>query len=151
MFTPIRELQSQLESIGILISSISHGIKGLLNGLDGGMYLVDMGMKKGDDKRLKTGWEMVKRNVERIRSQVLNILYYAKERQPRWKMLSAPDVAKEILNIMEAKATELDIELMGEIDAGAGDFEADPQAIRSMLLNLMENSLDACRVDNNKT
>ena len=149
--TPIRELQSQLESIGILISSISHGIKGLLNGLDGGMYLVDMGMKKGDDKRLKTGWEMVKRNVDRIRSQVLNILYYAKERRPNWKMLSAPDMAKEILNIMEARATELDVELRSEIDAGAGDFEADPQAIRSMLLNLMENSLDACRVDSNMT
>ena len=119
--------------------------------IDGGMYLVDMGMKKGDDKRLKTGWEMVKRNVDRIRSQVLNILYYAKERRPNWNMFSAPDMAKEILTIMEAKATELDVELKGEIDAGAGDFEADPQAIRSMLLNLMENSLDACRVDNNKT
>ena len=41
--TQIRELQSQLTSIGLLISSISHGIKGLLNGLNGGIYLVNNG------------------------------------------------------------------------------------------------------------
>ncbi|MBU0518867.1 PAS domain-containing protein, partial [bacterium] len=38
--TKIRELQSQLTSLGLLISSISHGLKGLINGLDGGIYLV---------------------------------------------------------------------------------------------------------------
>jgi PAS domain S-box-containing protein len=149
--TPIRELQSQLESIGILISSISHGIKGLLNGLDGGMYLVDTGMKKNDDARVKKGWEMVRRNVGRIRSQVLNILYHTKEREPKWEMLVAQETGDEILSIMKNKAMELDIELKGEIEPDAGCFEADPQATRSMLLNMMENALDACRVDTSKS
>ncbi|MCP4679638.1 MAG: PAS domain-containing sensor histidine kinase [Deltaproteobacteria bacterium] len=149
--TPIRELQSQLESMGILISSISHGIKGLLNGLDGGMYLVDTGMKKGDDERLKKGWEMVKRNVERVRSQVLNILYYTKKRTPKWERISAVELAEELLSLMGAKATELDVDLESAVDEGAGDFEADPQAMRSMFLNLLENSLDACRVDKDKS
>ncbi len=148
--TPVRELQSQLASIGLLISSVSHGIKGLLNGLDGGMYLVNTGMKKGDDKRLKKGWEMVERNVERIRSQVLNILYYAKERSPNWETLDAPALAEEIVSIMNAKATELDVELKSDIDPSTGQFEADPQAMRSLFLNLLENSLDACRVDTKK-
>ena len=31
-----------------LASSISHGLKGLLNGLSGGMYLVNSGLKKED-------------------------------------------------------------------------------------------------------
>ncbi|MDJ0766917.1 MAG: PAS domain-containing protein [Myxococcota bacterium] len=149
--TPIRELQSQLQSIGLLISSVSHGIKGLLNGLDGGMYLVNSGMKKGDNKRLTQGWEMVQRNVERIRSQVLNILYYAKEREPNWESVSAADLASEVLSIIAAKATELDVDLDDDVADDTGTFEADPQAMRSLLLNLLENSLDACRVDNKKT
>jgi PAS domain S-box-containing protein len=44
--TQIRHLQSQLTDLGLVISSISHGIKGLLTGLDGGIYLVNSGMEK---------------------------------------------------------------------------------------------------------
>jgi signal transduction histidine kinase len=32
----------------------------------------------------------------------------------------------------------------------AGDLSADPKAIRSLLVNLLENALDACRVDKKK-
>ncbi len=149
--TPIRELQSQLESIGLLISSVSHGIKGLLNGLDGGMYLVNTGMQKGDQSRLTRGWEMVQRNVERIRSQVLNILYYTKEREPGCETLVAPEIAMDIFSIMESKATELDVDLKNDIDEAAGEFQGDGPAVRSMLLNLLENALDACRVDTKKS
>jgi hypothetical protein len=42
--TQIRQLQDNLSSLGLKISSISHGIKSLLAGLDGGMYLVDTGL-----------------------------------------------------------------------------------------------------------
>lgn len=148
--SPIRELQTQLESIGLLISSVSHGIKGLLNGLDGGMYLVNTGMKTGNQKRLSQGWEMVQRNVERIRGQVLNILYYAKERRPNWETIDAKSLAKEVLGLVEPKSLELDIELQSKLTSDTGCFEADPNAMRSMLVNLLENSLDACRVDKGK-
>ncbi len=150
--TPIRKLQSQLESIGLLISSVSHGIKGLLNGLDGGMYLVNTGMEKGNEQRLKKGWEMVQRNVDRIRGQVLNILYYAKEREPNYEMTSANDLAQEVFGLMQDKAAELQVTLKSVLkEEEAGEAEMDPQAMRSLLVNLMENSLDACRVDKKKT
>ena len=79
--TQIRQLQSQLTSIGLLVGSISHGIKGLLTGLDGGIYLVNSGFEKDRPERVTKGWEMVQRNVDRIRSMVLDILYYAKDRE----------------------------------------------------------------------
>jgi PAS domain S-box-containing protein len=148
--TPIRKLQSQLESIGLLIGSVSHGIKGLLNGLDGGMYLVNTGMKKGDEDRIQKGWEMVQRNVDRIRTQVLNILYYSKEREPGLETVSAMEFAKDIGKLIEPKALELNIEFQRHINPKVGTFEADPQAMRSLLVNLLENALDACRVDKNK-
>ncbi len=148
--TPIRKLQSQLESIGLLIGSVSHGIKGLLNGLDGGMYLVNTGMKKNDQDRIQKGWEMVQRNVNRIRTQVLNILYYTKERTPGLETVSAVELALDIAKLIEPKAEELNVSLQCNLDKDAGDFEVDPEAVRSLLVNLLENALDACRVDKNK-
>ena len=60
------ELQSHLSSLGLMIGSISHGIKGLLTGLDGGMYLLDSGFAKENQDRIKEGWEIVQLMVEKI-------------------------------------------------------------------------------------
>ncbi len=149
--TPIRELQSQLEGIGLLISSVSHGNKGLLTGLDGGMYLVNSGLAKDNTDRVKQGWEMVGRNIDRIRSTVMNILYYAKEREPQWEQVDAVALAKEACGLVEARAAEHQVEYTCEVDEGAGSFEADPRAIRALVVNLLENSVDACRVDKKKS
>jgi PAS domain S-box-containing protein len=148
--TQIRRLQSQLTSLGLLIGSISHGIKGLLNSLDGGIYMVNTGMEKDDRERVDKGWEMVQRNMSRIRSMVLDILYYAKDREPDWEPISAVEAIEEASAIMEGKAREREVDLVKDFDRDAGIFEGDKKAIHSLLINLLENALDACRVDNKK-
>ncbi len=145
--TEIRALQDQLTSIGLLISTISHGIKGILNGLDGGIYLVNNGLTKNNPARVEKGWEIVLRNVSRVRSMVLDILYYAKDREPDYQELSAVDIGNDLYNLLREKAEEVGATLVKEIDSDVGMFEADDKAIRSLIVNLMENSLDACRID----
>ncbi|MCX6543347.1 MAG: PAS domain-containing protein [Acidobacteria bacterium] len=145
--TQIRRLQSQLASIGLLIGSISHGIKGLLNGLNGGVYLVNKGLAAGDQARVAKGWGIVERNIERVRNMVLDILYYAKDREPDWKPVSAEAVVNEVFEAMRDKATELGIEFTRVVAPETGTFEADEKAVRAMLVNLTENAFDACRLD----
>jgi signal transduction histidine kinase len=149
--TPIRQLQSQLESTGLLISSISHGIKGMLTGLDGGIYMVKTAMEKDNPARLKKGWDMVQRNVQKIRNMVLNILYYAKEREPNWENVPASELVNEVIEVVQPKADRNSIELEATVEPDGGGFEADRKALRAMLVNLTENSLDACRVDKKKS
>jgi PAS domain S-box-containing protein len=145
--TQIRELQDKLTSVGLLIGSISHGIKGLLNGLDGGIYLVNSGLKKNDRERIDKGWDMAIRNVQRIRSMVMDILYYAKDREPDWETIDADEFLKEVSTLMEERAMKLNVRSEYKIPGNTGTFEGDPQAVRSLLINLIENSLDACRID----
>ncbi|MFC1530520.1 PAS domain-containing protein [Gemmatimonadota bacterium] len=149
--TQIRELEDRLTSLGLLIGSVSHGLKGLLNGLAGGMYLVDTGMTKGDEGRIERGWKTVQRNVNRIRSMVSDILYYAKDRVPMLEPLSPVDIAEEVLASIENRAREQKVELLTEFDQDSGEFMADGQAIRALLMNLLENALDACRLDDKKS
>jgi PAS domain S-box-containing protein len=148
--TAIRELQTQLTNIGLLISSISHGVKGLLNGLDGGVYLVNSGMKTDNQKRVEQGWEIVLRNVSRIRSMVLDILYYAKDRDIDWEVIECVEFAEAIREVTQSRADELGVDLTVHVDDACGSFQADRKAIRATLVNLIENSLDACRVDRKK-
>lgn len=148
--TEMRELQSQLTSIGLLVGSISHGIKGLLTGLDGGIYMVNSGFEKGKPERVQKGWDMVQRNVERIRSMVLDILYYAKDRELTVDVVDLAGMVADLREGLEKKASDLDIALDIDVPSDVGTFPGDVQAIRAMLLNLLENSLDACRSDREK-
>ena len=81
---------------------------------------------------------------------VLDLLYYAKDRVPEWEKTSALAVAEEMGEVMRVKATELGIEFKCEFDRDAGEFDADAKAVRSLLINLVENAMDACRVDQKK-
>ena len=148
--TELRELESHLTSLGLLIGSVSHALKGLLNGLAGGMYLVETGFQKDKPDRVGKGWEIVKRNVDRIRGMVSDILYYAKDREPIWETVSSVELAEEVRGLVQTRADEHGIRLISEVSESAGDIEADPRAARALLVNLAENSLDACRLDGEK-
>jgi signal transduction histidine kinase len=149
--TEVRTLESHLTSLGLLIGSVSHALKGLLNGLAGGMYLVETGFQKDNPDRVRQGWEIVRRNVGRIQGTVSDILYYAKDREPLWESVSAAELAEEVCGLVRSRAAELGVKLAAVLAATAGDFQADPRAVRSLLTNLLENSLDACRLDGKKT
>ncbi len=146
--TTVRELESQLTSLGLLVGSVSHGIKGLLNGLDGGVYLLDTGLRKEDPSRVTQGLEMVRRNLNRMRSMVLNILYYVKDREVQWESIDAAEIIQSVAGVLENRAQRLGIELKSYADPGK--FSGDRNAVHSMLLNLAENALDACRLDKSK-
>jgi PAS domain S-box-containing protein len=148
--TQIRRLQSQLTSLGLVIGSISHGIKGLLTSLDGGMYLVNTGLAKDDRKRFEQGWKMVERNITRIRRMVLDLLYYSKDRAPELETIPARVIADEVCEVVRVKAAELGISFGCDVERNIGDIDADLKAVRSLLINLVENAMDACRVDTKK-
>jgi PAS domain S-box-containing protein len=145
--TQLRELQSQLTSIGLLVGSISHGIKGLLTGLDGGIYMVNSGFAKGKPERVAQGWEMVQRNVDRIRSMVLDILYYAKDRELQLEPIDATSLVEETIEGLQKRAADFNVAISADVQADAGHFPGDLKAVRAMLVNILENSLDACRAD----
>jgi PAS domain S-box-containing protein len=148
--TKIRQLQDHLSSLGFLIGSISHGIKGLLTGLDGGMYLVESGFSKENERQVREGWEVVKLMVERIRTMVLDILYYAKDRELKWERVDILSFAEELVFMIETKMTGKNIEFIKHFSNSIGEFEIDSGVVRSALINILENAVEACLEDTTK-
>ncbi len=141
--TELRQAQGRLEELGMLVGRIAHDVKGVLTGLDGGIYLVSTGLERGDDGRVQEGWAMVRRNVDRIRTLVLDILYHAKDREPHRRLLSPARLVEEAVRRFRHRAEEAGVSLRLEVDPGAVALEADPRALESLLANLLENALDA--------
>ena len=144
------ELQSHLASLGLMIGSISHGIKGLLTALDGGIYLLDSGIAKENDVRIKEGWDTVKLTVERIRKMVMDILFYAKERDLRLERIDVRNFVEEIAKEIEPKFKTQKVKFVDDFEANLGEFEVDVIYLHSALLNIIENGIDACLEDKTK-
>ena len=142
--TQIRELQDNLSSLGLKISSISHGIKSLLTGLDGSIYLVDTGLAKDDPQRVKEGWGAVKTIAGRIRKLVFDILYFAKEREPELESVNVLNFANDVAAAFETKARDKGIGFKCHFEAAKGVIKIDPGIMRLALFNLLDNALDAC-------
>jgi len=140
-------LQDRLSSLGLRISSISHGIKGMLTGLDGGMYLLNSGITKNSPDQLKDGWEIVKQMVGRIRKMVLDILFYAKERELKTEKVDVLSFARDVASVVEPKIAEKQIEFIQDFNKSPGEFEIDAGFVRSALVNILENAADACIKD----
>jgi len=145
--TRTRRLEDQLASLGLMIGSVSHGIKGLLTGLDGGMYLLDSGFKKENQDQIREGWDTVRFMVGRIRDMVLDILYYAKEKDLKWETVDIIGFAEEVLKTEGPKIKEQDITLTHRFDPAIGRFEVDAGIVRSALTNIIDNAVEACRSD----
>lgn len=144
------ELQSHLASLGLMIGSISHGIKGLLTALDGGIYLLDSGIAKENEVRIKEGWDTVKLTVERIRKMVMDILFYAKERDLRLERIDVRNFVEEIAKEIEPKFKTQKVKFVDDFEANLGEFEVDVIYLHSALLNIIENGIDACLEDKTK-
>jgi signal transduction histidine kinase/FixJ family two-component response regulator len=148
--TQVRQLQDHLSSLGLKISSVSHGIKSLLTGLDGGVYLVDSGFAKEDQARVREGWDAVKITVGRIRILVQNILFFAKERELKCDRISAFDFVCDVASSLEPKIKAQRVEFECNFDQTMGDIEIDAGVVRIALINILENALDACLEDDVK-
>jgi signal transduction histidine kinase/CheY-like chemotaxis protein len=145
--TRVRQLQDQLSSIGLLIGSASHGIKGLLTGLDAGMYMLNKGFKRDNAEQLEEGVDMVGFMVGRIRRMVLDILHYAKVQDFQWRQVVVRTFAEDLVAAFEAKAHDREIRFDCHFEDDLGSFRVDAGIIRSIISNLIENAIDACDTD----
>lgn len=148
--TEVRQLQSKLSSIGLIVGTTAHDIKGLLGGLRGGNYLVETGIKNDNIKRIKQGWEMTQRNLHRVRNMVLNLLYYSKDREIKWESVDVFKIATDVYDILKDRAKEMKIDFTLDVKEDIGYLEGEINAIHSLLMNLVENAIHACWIDKKK-
>jgi PAS domain S-box-containing protein len=141
----------RLAAVGQTVAGLAHGIKNILHGLKGGSYLLDLGLKKNDTAKLKNGWDMIKRNIDRTSDLVLNLLSYSKERAPEYEPCSPNEIAADVCALLADKAEENKIEITKDFDPSIAEVLMDPRMIHEVLLNLMSNAIDACLFDEDTT
>ncbi len=137
-------IQSErLTATGQAVASISHAIKNILDGLVGGVHVYKMGSRKNDEKRIKNGWRMIEKNIDLISELVLNLLNYAKKRDPIFQKCDPRTIVEDIAGTMESKIREKNIELVTEYNGEFDNTYLDSYALHQCLMNLFSNAIDA--------
>ncbi|MBW2366966.1 MAG: hybrid sensor histidine kinase/response regulator [Deltaproteobacteria bacterium] len=144
------ELQEHLSSLGLMLSSISHGIKGLLTGLDGGMYMLNTGLDKNDQARIDEGRGVINMIIGQIRKMVLDILFYAKKRELKLERVNLKKFVSDVAQVIESKMAGHGIAFERLIDPSIEEVEMDPGFVQEALVNILENAVDACIKDTDK-
>lgn len=148
--TRVKIGQKELATLGQSIALLSHGIKNILEGLEGGAYVVDEGFKDGDLELAKKGWKIVSKNIFDVTDVVKNVLYSSKNRPLRYDTASPGQLVKDSLALFQDKAAAFHIRLREQINPNLPNIKLDIGNVRRVLNNLIWNALEACMNEKRK-
>jgi signal transduction histidine kinase len=139
-------LQSErLAAVGEAVAYLSHHIKNILQGLKSGGEILRMGIKDLDASLLSSAEKLIDKNHGRLFDLVKDMLSFSKNREPNYedcdlvKLLA--DIAELSSPMVAAKGGVLKFESFAE---ELGMF-IDQEGIHRVVLNLLNNALDACQ------
>lgn len=139
-----QKLQTErLAAIGQTVAQLSHAIKNILQGLRGGADVVEMGLKKDDLKIAKGGWEILKRNLDRIVSLTLNMLAFSRQRQVEPELAPLGPLIDECAQLMEGQCNTKGVALIVDTDPEMPPVPIDGPLVHQALMNLLTNAVEA--------
>ncbi len=145
--TNLRQLENNLSSLGLMLSSVTHGIKGILTGLDAGIYMIDSGFYKNKPGKIEEGLDVSKMMAERMKKIIHDILYYSKERELNLRITDAYRFACDVASTVKPKINSANIEFVTDFELTNTTFAIDEGILCSAFINIIENAVEACIED----
>jgi two-component system, NtrC family, sensor kinase len=134
----------RLAAMGQTIATLSHHIKNILQGIRGGSFLIQEGLKKNDNEVVRKGWNIVEKNQEKISNLVMDMLTFSKEREPECAPGDIHEVIGDVVELMQSRAHVSGVELVWKPLASIPRLNFDADALHRAILNVVTNAIDAC-------
>lgn len=130
-------------AMGQTIAVLSHHIKNILQGVRGGGYLIEMGLKQSQDDLIKQGWGIVERNQKRIYDLVMDMLSFSKERVPDLQTGDVNQICSEVAELAQLRSQENNVTFQFRPETDLPPAEFDHEGIHRATLNIVMNAIDA--------
>ncbi|MFQ5423578.1 MAG: ATP-binding protein [Phycisphaerae bacterium] len=133
----------RLAATGETVAALSHYIKNIVQGMMSGSDVVEMGLKNQSLANMDQGWQIVRRNVDKIMSLTMNMLAFAKERKPRLESAQVNALVKDVLELVRRRADDKGVLLLSELEDPMPAIPMDRDGIHQVVLNIVANAIDA--------
>ncbi|MCA9120964.1 MAG: FHA domain-containing protein [Planctomycetaceae bacterium] len=134
----------RLAAMGQTIATLSHHIKNILQGIRGGSYLIEEGLKNENNDIVRKGWSIVDKNQEKISNLVMDMLTFSKDREPELVPSDVNEVVTDVLELMVVRAKSAGVELKKNTCDSIPELLFDPELLHRAILNVVTNAIDAC-------
>ena len=135
--------QERLAAVGQTVASLSHSIKNILQGIQGGSHAIENALEHKDTKVVSEGWDVVSRNLGRVNRLVLDMLSYSRQAPPKRQQSSINAVVREVVELAQAGADEKHVALATDLDRTLPEIAIDPEGIHHAILNIVTNAIEA--------
>jgi len=135
--------QERLAAVGQAIASLSHYIKNILQGIQGGSHAVESGLRRNEIEPVSTGWEIISRNLRRINNLALDMLSYSRQSPLNLVQTSINAIVREVAELAQAAAKEKEVALITNLDTMLPEISVDPDGIHHACLNILTNAIEA--------
>ena len=133
----------RLAAAGETVASLSHSIKNILQGLRGGADVVEMGLRKEDLNLSRSGWTILKRNLDRIVSLTMNMLTFSRQHGLELALEPLGLVIDDCAQLLETRCQAKGVALIVDHDPEMPPIPIDGNLIHQALMNLLTNALEA--------
>ena len=133
----------RLAAMGETIASLSHSIKNILQGLRGGGDVVEMGLKRQDLDVASNGWNILKRNLDRIVALTTNMLAFGRQKQVEYEFTRIGTLLDDCAQLLEPICRDKNIPLIIDADPELPPIPIDPSLMHQAMMNLMGNAVEA--------
>lgn len=143
-----RELtrREKLSSLGRLASGVAHDVRNPLHSIGLTLqHLQETGRpaEPGRAAEFDRSLAIIREEIARLDRLVDNFLRFARSSPQRREELDLADLLHETVRLVEKQAERLEIHLAVEVEGEPRRIHADPEAIRSAVLNLVLNGFEA--------
>lgn len=145
--TQIRQFQDHMASLGLMLGSMFHGVKGTLTALDGGVYQLETGIAQKDLAKAAQAHDQIKAMVEKIKKMVVEILDYAKSRELNYEIVDLDSFLNNVEETCRPAAEKAGVEFKIDLSDKPCRMEVDAGWLEAALVNFLENAFDACEAD----
>lgn len=136
-------MAERMAAVGQTVAEMSHAVKNMAGGLEASMYVMEKGLETNNRDYLLQAWEMLRRDVTRLKDLAINLLDYAKPVTLQPRPIDPNEPAREALRLVEAAAEAAGVTLVAALDPALGRAVLDPEAVHACLLNFLQNAVEA--------
>jgi PAS domain S-box-containing protein len=155
--TERKQLESQiiqgekLAAIGESIATLVHEIRNPLNGIAMNIYMLENSAESDTHwtEEERESIHLISREAKRLEGLVKNVLTYARTVELNYERVMISSFLKELEELLIFQAEQMDVELNVQIDEDNLTGRFDPDQMKQVMLNLVQNAMEAAQASSN--
>lgn len=137
----LRDME-KMSTLTSLAAGIAHEIRNPLTAARGFLQLFTERLDSDKDKRFL---DLTLHELDRINSLVKDFMALARPEEPRYAIVDMTQAIDDIVHFIQPEAALLGVEFHAQVPAGPIHMSADPNQLKQVLLNVVQNALHACK------